>query len=129
MRENGCRYFRSPIHHESCHAGINYLQLAGGERFGYLARIPCSGAVKPEDAVKCAMIDRYTDEEEKAIYDEIQKRSELTMKAYAEIRAAKKQSGFIECPKCNGKLFYAVAQSNKHVHAKCETEGCLQWME
>uniref|UniRef100_A0A6M3LAC6 Uncharacterized protein n=1 Tax=viral metagenome TaxID=1070528 RepID=A0A6M3LAC6_9ZZZZ len=38
-------------------------------------------------------------------------------------------NGFIECPKCEGRLFYTVAAINGHVWGKCETDDCLSWME
>jgi len=36
--------------------------------------------------------------------------------------------GTIKCPKCGGKLNYHIA-NNGHVHGKCETGGCLDWMQ
>jgi hypothetical protein len=35
----------------------------------------------------------------------------------------------IECPACKGRLHLSQAAYNGHVHAKCETEGCVAWME
>lgn len=35
----------------------------------------------------------------------------------------------IECPVCEGRLHLSQAASNGHIHSKCETEGCLAWME
>jgi hypothetical protein len=36
----------------------------------------------------------------------------------------------IPCPICTtGRLYYRVAAYNGHMHAKCETEGCVSWME
>lgn len=35
----------------------------------------------------------------------------------------------IECPACKGRLHLSQAASNGHVHGKCETNGCLSWME
>ncbi len=34
----------------------------------------------------------------------------------------------IDCPNCDGTLGYAQAH-NGHIHARCSTEGCTQWME
>jgi len=36
--------------------------------------------------------------------------------------------GSISCPRCGKKLNYSVAK-NGHRWGKCETEGCLCWME
>lgn len=36
-----CVNYKSPIHNTHCKAGHNYRIIAGGERAGYLARLPC----------------------------------------------------------------------------------------
>ncbi|HRG29201.1 MAG TPA: DUF550 domain-containing protein [Chitinophagales bacterium] len=38
-------------------------------------------------------------------------------------------NGFIICPQCGNKLYWTRASSNKHVWGKCNTEGCLNWMQ
>lgn len=35
----------------------------------------------------------------------------------------------IECPECKGRLHLSQSSHNGHVHGKCETEGCVSWME
>lgn len=35
----------------------------------------------------------------------------------------------IECPACKGKLHVTQAAYNGHVHAHCDTEGCVSFME
>ena len=36
----------------------------------------------------------------------------------------------VECPVCKaGRIYYRVAGDNGHMHARCETEGCVMWME
>jgi len=39
-------------------------------------------------------------------------------------------SGVIDCPVCKkeNSLNFAVS-SNGHIHAKCDTDGCVRWME
>lgn len=44
------------------------------------------------------------------------------------IRATKKHSGTIVCPACEKTLYYTVAPSNGHIHAKCETDNCISYM-
>ena len=39
------------------------------------------------------------------------------------------KSEIIECPACKGRLHLAQAAYNGHVHGRCETEGCVAWME
>ena len=42
-------------------------------------------------------------------------------------RVAKEE--VIECPACKGRLHLSQAAYNGHVWGKCETEGCVSWME
>lgn len=35
----------------------------------------------------------------------------------------------IACPACHGRLHLRIAAYNNHVHGKCETPGCVAWME
>lgn len=35
----------------------------------------------------------------------------------------------IECPECKGRLHLSQSSYNGHVHAHCETTGCISWME
>lgn len=35
----------------------------------------------------------------------------------------------VECPACKGRLHLSIAAYNGHVHGKCETDGCVAWME
>ena len=54
----------------------------------------------------------------------------LMMQARNKIVATGESSGILECPKCKGRLHWTRAIAyNGHVHARCETEDCLAWME
>lgn len=35
----------------------------------------------------------------------------------------------VTCPCCGGRLNLTQSSHNGHVHGKCETEGCVSWME
>lgn len=35
----------------------------------------------------------------------------------------------IECPVCKGRLHLSISGYNGHVHGRCETSGCVAWME
>ncbi len=38
--------------------------------------------------------------------------------------------GHIQCPVCTtGTLHYSVASLNGHMHATCDTKGCVSWLE
>lgn len=57
---------------------------------------------------------------------------ENTMKYFHEarqkIQSTKESEGKIECPKCSKNLFYSI-HSNGHIWGRCETDGCLNWMQ
>ena len=36
--------------------------------------------------------------------------------------------GTVLCPKCGAQIAFTVA-GNGHVHARCETQDCIAWME
>lgn len=35
----------------------------------------------------------------------------------------------VECPVCNGRLHLSQSACNGHMSGKCETDGCVMWME
>lgn len=39
------------------------------------------------------------------------------------------KSEIIACPVCQGRLHLSQAACNGHVHGKCETPDCVNWME
>lgn len=39
------------------------------------------------------------------------------------------KSAIIECPVCKGRLHLSQSPYNGHVHAKCETEDCVSFVE
>lgn len=41
----------------------------------------------------------------------------------------KSHSEVIECPACKGNLHLSISKGNNHVHGRCETKGCVAWME
>ena len=59
------------------------------------------------------------------------RRMEVVMPVVAQWRSkepANKQ-GVIECPECKGRLHLSQSAYNGHVWGKCETAGCVSWME
>lgn len=64
-----CFHYRSPVHCESCAKGVNYREHVGGERRGYLARLPCVTTSISYDQVKCDKFRAYTEKESKDEYE------------------------------------------------------------
>jgi len=129
------RYNRDPKPGENtCEAGID-LEAWHGTKF---ASRPCfldeRGQSKP-DAMPCPKIRRPTAEEIAAHKEWIEKRMTLqgvVMVGIAPWRSAhkgKSASEIVECPACKGRLHLSIAAYNGHVHGRCETEGCVSWVE
>jgi hypothetical protein len=45
------------------------------------------------------------------------------------IRALSGDRGEIKCPTCGGCLHWSRAPENGHVWGRCETEGCVAWIQ
>ena len=61
-----CKHYMSPLHCEKCKKGINYLELAGGDRKGYITRLPCVTTSLSKNQVRCNF---YQDPSDKEIKD------------------------------------------------------------
>lgn len=44
-------------------------------------------------------------------------------------KPAEDRHEIVECPVCKGGLHLSQSSYNGHVHGKCETAGCVSWME
>jgi len=134
MKQGVCRHFKGLLlRNEPCGAGLDVQEVTGGEKLGWLTRTPCLKS--NNSAVIC---DSYSEPTQKEIEE-----SEADMRAamdriikaqplIAEIKiehGKTNASGTKVCPVCNNKLHYSVAECNGHVWGKCETDGCLSWME
>lgn len=99
---------------------------------------PCIGGHKHDNVLSmCPKWERRSLEHAEKRADQIQAAIEnLTIvmpvvakwKTWTEENRVSKQ-GVIECPKCKGKLHLSQAAYNGHVWGKCETEGCVSWMQ
>lgn len=44
-------------------------------------------------------------------------------------KPASDRNEMVECPVCKGHLHLTQSAYNGHVHGRCETSGCVSWME
>ncbi len=121
--------------HDDCNAGVPFKAM-GGQPFR-LANLPCHLGNSLDDAEmleRCPKWVRTTREQAEKSFDE----SEAYFAKVVSVRHAiapwrKKppigKQEVIECPACKGRLHLSQAAVNGHVHAKCETAGCVSWME
>lgn len=136
-----CIHFNG-IMNKTCRKGMAYDEVDKELRLPYRAALPCFEpdevqlqrlAGKPQ--CQCPHVQFPTPEETAAHEAEVQKCIDKTMQALAVVEPIRKEHkgkdwrGVLECPVCKGKLHVRHAGFNGHVWAKCETEGCVAWIE
>jgi hypothetical protein len=148
---NVCRHYTNGadvVNDKKCAKGVCYLSVTAkpGEP-GSAYRIPCHTPtgerelkIRQEGSVgTCEHFSALTEEEiaqqekeSKESFERAIKRMELTAPL---ITAVKKKyrgrsiRGIRTCPVCQGKLHISHSAYNGHVHARCETDGCVAFME
>lgn len=135
-----CKHFNGTTN-ATCDAGVNYLELSGGDPHGYACRLPCTEGGCPwapeEKIVPCALREIMTEDEIQAEIDELDRsfaksvgaRAAITEYLKATGQPSRNVSGNIPCPACeDGTLHFSIA-FNGHCHAKCSTDGCVFFME
>lgn len=127
--ENRCVYFNG-VQNDACKAEVNYDSFPRGTR-------PCIKLEHPSiiEPQSCGKKQLPTPEDVakelagwKATEDKITK----VMPLVARIKKDHKGewwSGVERCPVCGMALVMSIAAHNGHVWGKCETEGCVSWME
>jgi hypothetical protein len=97
----------------------------------------CTG--DPEATTTCDKRETPTREQAEAEERSHHERAKLTVRCINAAHEHAKAAGLgrghggtgqMDCPAgCGGTLGYSVAGYNGHMHAKCITAGCVNWME
>jgi len=139
---NGFRgYFAKDPKAQVCKCGIKVRALVGGDDLGWISRTPC--LADHETDVVCSKREFPTREEAEAEARESEAHTKATLLAMKRCIEDSDDRGFsvfdsdnrpdvageIQCPACGGTLKYSRSGYNGHIWGKCETEGCLQWMQ
>lgn len=129
---NGWQMFHNPV----CSAGINpILSYCDNDRTGWVNKAPCFK--RNTDAPHCPK-QTFLSHEEYVRQSEIRREKSLQSiqnivvvrpMIVTEHERTGKSSGRIECPICSNTLIWSRAECNGHIHAQCETDGCVGWME
>lgn len=132
-----CNHYRAMSEHETCKAGVAYETFKGMP----FERRPCFRRDKNE-AVRpgCEHVQFPTPEQLDAAEKEMNERFANLGKARAAIveslggpwkRGMPGSHGRIDCPVCCAakSLNFSRSSYNGHIHAKCDTDGCVCWME
>ena len=150
MNEGTCIHFNG-VQNDTCKRGVRYDQFARGKpciqfiqksaRGGTYLRAgelpaetkPFFGALPKES---CAFYEEPTAEQVQADRAEIDAHFVKTIAAIKVSSAwrlkpkpASDRQDVVECPVCKGKLHLSQSAYNGHVHGKCETADCVEWME
>lgn len=145
MRKDTCKHFNG-IQNTTCDAGILYKSVTSNpeELEGSALRLPCHTTCRGATPSQlehfnrrgtCAKFELPTAFEIEAERQAFQAAIERQRKVYpliAEIKQTHKGqqwSGTVPCPVCGGNLRLSHAARNGHIWGRCETEGCVAWME
>lgn len=130
--ETACRH-RCSIMDDECKAGVRVREVFG-DAPGIILRLPCSytpgGSPMACDRFEPQTVAEIREEDAGA--DVAIARFMTTQSLIASVKKDHKGTdwcGEKECPVCQGTLHMSHAAYNGHVHGRCETEGCLAWME
>jgi hypothetical protein len=130
VRKSGqCKWFNG-IQNKVCKAGVSYDSLPRNER-GVIV-LPC---IQPECQSNCDKYEEPTAEEIAADEEWMRQRMEMHRKVGEVIIPIRKEykgrsgNGTITCPCCGGNLHWSISGYNGHMHGRCETAGCVSWME
>lgn len=125
-----CVHFTG-IQHDICAAGLKYSDVRGA------GKLPC--LQEYAEGATCDKAQFPTEDEARQEVADVDAAIERHMIAHRTAhddaktkRFGKGQGGAdsVECPVCKiGRIYYRVAGYNGHMHAKCETDGCVSWIE
>lgn len=136
---NWCIHYRynrglKPGAPDTCEAGVDYEAWRGTKHDAQPCFLTVTGESKAE-AAHCPHLRRPTADEIVAHESWIANRMErlgTVMVGIADWRRAhkgKSAAETVDCPACKGRLHLSITAYNGHVHGRCETEGCVSWME
>lgn len=147
MRKDVCKHFNGSHHNDACECGVAYKDVVPDwdNIHGRALRFPCHTKAFPDSSPsqleefnkrgKCDKLELPTAEELEQSEKKMKKAIEEFKTVLPIVAKVKKEhkgqswKGVEVCPVCKGKLHLTHASINGHVWGKCETEGCLAWME
>lgn len=149
MMPKTCKHFNGDHHNKACAAGVVYDDVTPEPKntMGLALRRPCraeciggpraSASQLAEFAKRgtCPKFELPTKEDLESDEREMQAAVNRMMKLTPMIRLVKNEQrgknwqGIRECPICSGRLHMQHSAYNGHMRGKCETEGCVNWIE
>ncbi len=132
LKQGKCKHFTG-IRDAQCAAGVNYVLATKNFELS-LPCMPQTQHDKREPSMCESFCEPTADEiaKDRAELDAHMDKMRLVMEGIAPLRKEHKGKGYagiIECPACKGKLHLSISSYNGHAHGRCETSGCVNWME
>lgn len=123
-----CLHFRG-IQNDPCSAGVSISGFAGKIPCIYVNELStlCEKRTLPsrEDAVKMVQEDEASTAKHMQAFAAAQK--DAKAKGLGQGSGGRSE---MPCPmNCGGTLHYSVSSVNGHMHARCNSQGCVVWME
>jgi hypothetical protein len=132
MKTGRCKHYNGEVYRRGpCNAGVKVRERTGGSDAGWLIRTPCFKE-HTAPALRCEHYTEPTAEElaaEKAEQRASIERIGTARLAILEVGAKPRSAGNLPCPVCKAGTLHWTMASNKHIHARCSTAGCVAWME
>jgi hypothetical protein len=132
-----CRHYESGKGAKmTCAAGMdidNIKKVATGKK--QIKWGPCiEGHLLENPLQHCPKWERHTREDGEKRADSAQRSIDIIEKVEPFISEWRKKEPIgkreiVECPACKGRLHLAQSSYNGHVHARCETDACVAFME
>lgn len=134
-----CRHYNGTLGglNACCDAGVDYRKLAGGPDTGWVLKLPCVYSNRKAGThVPCDKMEERTREEIEDEDREFDRSVSRMVKVFPVVNELKRKhgkgtggAGVVECPECKGVLHWGIAKYNGHIRMRCETEGCISFME
>ena len=138
MKKGCCKHYTGTFFNRRCKAGVDYMDLVGGPKRGWTARLPCvplSSHITEDRRVPCEKFEGPTDAEvaeyERQVKEDILNTCFAIVAIQDHVKQTMRAQDSIRCPACktDGALSYSRTSSNGHISARCSTEGCVAFME
>ncbi len=137
LKQGTCKYYNGVwgpglSHDKKCGKGVDYRKLVGGDKHGWVKRIPCFK--KHETDIKCDLYIEPTPEEIEQAEKDWNEWVDRTIPVLNLMPKLKEEnpsggSGVMKCPVCENQLHWSVAALNLHVRLRCVKDGCVSIVE
>lgn len=144
MKKGTCKFWNSAHQNSICDAGVRYSSVTPfpANPQGIAFRYPCLSMPMPAGLPdhlkvkgKCDKFTEPTDEDlaaDQAENDKLLRDIAKCAPLFQQIREQHKGrtwGGVVECPVCGGSRLHLRHAPNKHIWARCETQGCIAWVQ